>query len=250
MIIDMHVHPPKKNSPLSLSDMAEAAKKCGIDRICLLGRVGETRANPSKNEIKSINNETMELALKYPEIYSGFCYLNPAHDEKFLQNEIKRSITAGPLLGIKLWVAVKYSDPRMNFIMKKALKLGIPVLVHAWYKSTEYHYNESTPLETAHLAGRFPDSVIIMAHLNGCGFRGVQDIKKFNNVFIETSGSQPESGMIEYAVSHLGAERVIFGSDAAGRDFSSQMGKILGAEITEREKLLILGENAKKILKL
>jgi predicted TIM-barrel fold metal-dependent hydrolase len=44
------------------------------------------------------------------------------------------------------------------------------------------------------------------------------------------------------AVRELGAERVIYGSDAGGRSFASQLAKVMGAEIPEAARQLILGE--------
>jgi hypothetical protein len=49
-------------------------------------------------------------------------------------------------------------------------------------------------------------------------------------------------------VRELGAERVLYGSDAGGRSFASQLAKVLGAKIPESAKRLILGENLKRLL--
>ena len=49
------------------------------------------------------------------------------------------------------------------------------MLHHAWYKATEFAFNESTPAEIATLARRHPNVNIIMAHLAGGGWRGVRD---------------------------------------------------------------------------
>ena len=65
---------------------------------------------------------------------------------------------------------------------------------------------------------------------------------------VDLSGCDPCAGMTEMAVRELGAERVIFGSDAGGRSFASQLGKVLGADIPEAAKRLILGENFKRLL--
>ncbi|MFH1708770.1 MAG: hypothetical protein ABIF71_12760 [Planctomycetota bacterium] len=40
------------------------------------------------------------------------------------------------------------------------------------------------------------------------------------------------NGLVEYAVAALGARRVVFGSDAPYRDFTCQIGRILGLERT------------------
>jgi len=55
---------------------------------------------------------------------------------------------------------------------------------------------------------------------------------------VDLCGSEPEAGLTEYAVEKLGV-----GSDASGRDFSVQMGKVLGASIGEEEKERTLSRN-------
>ena len=56
------------------------------------------------------------------------------------------------------------------------------------------------------------------------------------------------AGFTEMAVRELGADRVIYGSDASGRSFSSQLGKVLGADIPDEAKRLILAENLIRLL--
>jgi len=54
--------------------------------------------------------------------------------------------------------------------------------------------------------------------------------------------------MIEMAVRELGAERVVFGSDAPGRNFCVELSKIMAAEIEPEERNLILGGNMMRLL--
>jgi predicted TIM-barrel fold metal-dependent hydrolase len=49
-------------------------------------------------------------------------------------------------------------------------------------------------------------------------------------------------------VRELGAERVIYGSDVGGRSFASQLGKVLGADVPDSAKELILGGNLRRLL--
>jgi len=251
VIIDIHVHPPhQEGGRRPLETMIAVARRSGIDRLCLLGCVGEDGYDPTPQQIRDCNTETMAQVRERPDVLSGFCYLNPSNDGAFTQDEIERTTVAGPLRGIKLWVAVNCRDARLDPIMARAEALGVPVLHHCWYKTVGHAYNESNPADIAHLAARFPKTRIIMAHLTGCGCRGVADIKAHPNVSVETSGSQPEHGMVEWAVAQLGAERVLFGSDATGRDFSCQLGRVLGADLTARQRDLILGGNARRLLRL
>ena len=80
--------------------------------------------------------------------------------------------------------------------------------------------------------------------------RGVLDIHDLPNVYVDTSGSQPDAGFVEFAVEQLGAERILYGSDAPIRDYASQLAKVTGARISDRERQRILGENAARLLNL
>ena len=65
-------------------------------------------------------------------------------------------------------------------------------------------------------------------------------MRAYPNVSIDIAGSDPTAGLVEMAVRELGAERVIYGSDCGGRSFASQIAKVHGAVISEREKRLRL----------
>src|SRR5262249_42299240 len=117
-------------------------------------------------------------------------------------------------------------------------------------KAFEQGPGESTPAEIADLARRFPEVTIVMAHLTGDQERGVLDIRDCPNVLIDTSGGQPDAGLVEYAVKKLGAERVIYGSDWPIRDLAVQVARVTGASISASDKDTILSGNARRILKL
>jgi len=76
----------------------------------------------------------------------------------------------------------------------------------------------------------------------------VQDIRPFPNLYIDTSGSQCSSGIVEYALSVLGADRILYGSDIPGRDFSVQLGRIYGARMSDVDRAKVLYGNAERLL--
>ena len=186
---------------------------------------------------------------RHPGFFAGLCFINPEHSIAFVQAEISRCVNEWGFSGVKLEASVKATSSRLNPVMEAVHSLGVFVLHHAWYNVNGTLEAESTPADIADLASRFPDVRILMAHLGGARVRGVRDIENYPNVSVDTSGSQPTSGLVEFAVHVLGRDRVVFGSDVPGRDFSAQLGRVLGARISEEDRARILAGNAVELLK-
>jgi hypothetical protein len=133
--------------------------------------------------------------------------------------------------------------------MRKVAELGVPVLHHATYNALgPAAPHESTPADVADLASRFPAVPLIMAHLGHTRVKGLAEIAPHRNVLVDTSGSQPARGLLEEAVRRLGARRVVFGTDLPIRDYASTLGRIYEAPLTDRQRQLILGGNAARLL--
>jgi len=246
-IIDIHAHSVIKDPAVAETLIPEAARH-GVKTMVLLGDVGAFGEFPSEEEVWRINDDTAALVRRFPASFLGFCHLNPEHGSKALLSEMDRCVKGMGMRGIKLWVSVVARDRRLDPIMERAGELGIPVLHHCWYKTVQKTRCESDPSDIADLASRFPGVTIVMAHLSGCAQRGIQDIKPFPNVLVDTSGSQPVAGLVEYAVRELGAERLLYGSDIPVRDFAGQLGRILSADIAEEDREKILFRNARRLL--
>lgn len=254
VIIDIHVHTRSKGHRYDAAEVAEVmrlARRAGVGRAVQMFNLMEPRGEqgPSEEDVYANNTLTMEQVRRHPDFYIGFCFLNPANDPEFCLSEIERTIANGNLSGIKFWAWVKANDPCHDPLLQRAAELNVPILYHSFYNNYPV-YNESSPAEIAELARRHPIVPIIMAHLGGAGWRGVMDIKYTTNVVVDTSGGPPCAGLIEYAVEQLGAERVVFGSDWPPRDFTVAKARVMGAKITDREKAMIMGENAMRILRL
>ena len=50
------------------------------------------------------------------------------------------------------------------------------------------------------------------------------------------------------AVREVGAERIVFGSHLPSRSLGTELAKVVGAEISEADKRLILGQNYRNLL--
>lgn len=250
-IIDVHTHPVFREAKPPAAGAAEVIRRAqahGIVHLVALGDVLAYGRLPDEAQIRAINDETAALIRSHAGYVTGFCYLNPVLGERAVRCEVQRCAALG-FRGLKLEIANNARDPRMRPLMEEAERLGWPVLQHAWsmtkIRQRRFH---TDPEDVATLARRHPGVQIIMAHLTGCGVRGVLAVKGCGNVFVDTSGGAPEAGLVEYAVEHLGAGRVLYGSDAPIRDFGVAIARITGAALDAATRRKILHDNARALL--
>jgi predicted TIM-barrel fold metal-dependent hydrolase len=226
--------------------LLEYADRIGIERLVVF--MGYPwAADPSPEEFRRQNDQVLEAVEHARGRALGFVYLNPKHTDASL-NELDRCVRDGPMVGVKLWVAIRCNDPCLDPVVRRATELKAPVLQHTWFKATGNLPGESTPSDLAELAARHPTASFIAAHVGGDWEPGIRAIRACGNVTAEVCGSDPTAGMVEMAVRELGAKRVVYGSDFGGRSFASQLAKVYGADVPEEAKRLILAGNAKRLL--
>lgn len=251
-ILDAHVHywpAGPQFDPAEVERYRMLSRAAGVGRSILLGSVGAYGAYPTPENLRDCNDQTMALVQAYPDLFAGLVYVNPSHPQNAI-DEINRCVRDGNLIGIKLWVSNRASDPRVFPVAERALALDIGILQHTWNKTVGQGADESTTLDVAELARRFPKLRIQVAHLTGINFWGVLDLAPFPNVTVDTSGGQPQSGLVEYALRHLGPDRVVYGSDWPVRDQHCQVAKITGVALEPAIHQQILSGNACRFWKL
>jgi predicted TIM-barrel fold metal-dependent hydrolase len=104
-------------------------------------------------------------------------------------------------------------------------------------------------------ANAYPEMRLILAHI-GCGWDGdlthqVRAIQqsRHGNVFADTSSAKSITPhLIEWAVREIGAERILYGTDTPLYFAAMQRARIDHADISERERRLILCDNAVRLL--
>jgi len=252
--LDVHVHPLQSFGPYPIESvredvklLTESAKRSGVAKMCLFSVRPASERTPTMQQCREANDYVQAMRDEAPDRFLPFCYLTPMHPEESVK-EMDRCVEEHRFVGVKLWVARKATDPGLDPILERAAELGVPVLQHAWIKTTGNLPGESVPSEVADLARRHPRAQIIMAHLNGCGLPGIDAVADCPNVAVDTSGGDPESGIVEAAVARLGPHRVVFGSDAPIRHFGVQLGKTLGADLNLSTKTAILWNNMARML--
>jgi predicted TIM-barrel fold metal-dependent hydrolase len=121
------------------------------------------------------------------------------------------------------------------------------------------HSSEQNSLAADYVtfANAFPEVTLIIAHL-GCGWDGdlthqVRAIQKskHGNLYTDTSSAKSITpNLIEWAVREVGADRILFGTDSPLYFAPMQRARIDHADISDRDKRLILCENAMRLLDL
>jgi uncharacterized protein len=229
-----------------LTNLIKFADRLGIERIVLsLGSA--IYSDPSPEQLREENDQVLRALRRWPDRAFGFVYLSPNQLEFSLQ-EFDRCVRDGPMVGIKLLTARRCNAPELDPIVERALASRVPILQHTWLKIGGNEPGESTPYDVIELARRHPRLSIICGHTGGDWERGIRIVRSTANVAVCLAGFDPTSGVAEMGVRELGAERLIYGSDSGGRSFASQLAKVIGAEIPETSRKLILGGNLRRML--
>jgi predicted TIM-barrel fold metal-dependent hydrolase len=108
--------------------------------------------------------------------------------------------------------------------------------------------NASIPEDFAEAAARYPAAMFQYAHTGGGGDweYACKILKDYPNVYVDTSGSNNEGNMIDYALKYMGEDRLLFGTDGS---WYQGVGVILAANLNESQKKKIFFDNYQTILK-
>ncbi|MCX7824547.1 MAG: amidohydrolase family protein [Verrucomicrobiae bacterium] len=248
LVIDSHAHLSFRSSPADEGDEAkvlDAADRLGIDQLCC----SVLPKRPATVEGFQTANRVMAAAHKrHPDRFLGYCFVNPGCGRAAIE-EIRRCLDLPGFIGVKLYNEHLCTDPIVFPVVELTIELRVPVLHHAGHS----HYpvkeqpNMSDGGHLAELAKRYPEAILICAHIGGGGDWEwtIKALRHARSVYLDTSGSVTDEAMIDMAVKVLGAERLLFGCDMS---WTAGVGKIRAARLTAEERRKILGGNMQRIL--
>jgi predicted TIM-barrel fold metal-dependent hydrolase len=247
MIIDCHAHIHTAQDA-ELGRVLSMADRSGIEKIVVscLGRPERGWMEfPTAELLEESTADASAAVEKHPDRFIGQVYLSADHVEKSLEL-IDRGILNGPCSSIKLWISQLADDPRLDPIYERAIEHDIPILQHTWFKATGNGAKESNCYHVVNAVKQHPKLKVWIAHASGRWEEAAQIIRDYPSIRMDISGGEPESGIVDCLVKHIGPERVFYGADIPGRSFAVQMTKVLSAGIPEEQKLMILGENFRR----
>jgi len=170
---------------------------------------------PSPADVERGNDAMLDIATRDQDRVRMFTTVNPNYTDHALR-EIERCTNRGAI-GVKLLASRRANDPLLDPVAALAGERGLPVLHHIWqHRTREWPSQEiSDGTDLSRLAERHPKTTFILAHIGGGGdymhtFRAVADVP---NIYPDLSGSGVDRGMMDAAVSALGARRLLWGCD-------------------------------------
>ncbi len=247
--IHAHVGTPGPTPEKRMETLVKIADRVGVERLCI-NMSPPWQHEPTPEQFRKSNDDVLAILKEWSSRAFGFVYLNPVHTRESLA-ELERCVADGPMIGIKLWVGTRCSRAELDPIVRRAAELKALILQHTWIKQRGKGNlpQESTPMDLAELSGRHPGVPIVCGHTGGGDWAlGIRAIRARPDLYADLGGGDPVYGEVEMAVRELGAHRVLYGSDVHGRSFASQLGRVLGADITDDQKRMILRENLRGLL--
>jgi len=210
------------------------------------------KANYDRFGILSVGMSTYASVLQHPEcIYEENQYLHrfaeetdwvyqwvvvdPRQEKTYAQAE--RMLGHPKVLGIKIHPAYHGYDilDHGDALFAFAEKHGAAVLMHP----------QHIP-DMPRFADKYPAMKLIIAHLGSEDHVDAAANAKHGNIYLDSSaGGASLNNVIEYAVSRIGSEKILFGTDTYACSYSYP--RIALADLTMEDKENILWKNALRL---
>lgn len=247
VMIDAHAHFTAKGSRgASRVFMNEADLPSVVARNRRIG-VDITVASPWTGiwtDYELGNADSVEGLKECPEAFVAYAVLDPNYVKDW-DAELKNCYEKWGFRGMKPYfprMGIPYNDERFR---------------PWWEYGNEHHlfakmHPSDNFIEEMHeLASRYPNVNFLLAHSGWTWDHARQHValaRKYPNCFCEITFTSVLHGVIEWMVSEIGSERVIYGSDTPMRDPFPQFGWVAYADVSEADKRNILGNNMQRIL--
>ncbi len=250
--IDAHEHADLyQGGPEVQIDFAD---RLGIEKLIISRPVVTQTATPA--DFREANDHVLRAMKLFPSRIMGQVTLNPQYRKESL-DEIDRCIGEG-MVGIKVYYQVKLNDPLFYPVIEKAIDMKLIILMHAncqlgmgGYRmkyDTHLNPNTSVPEDFVDTALRYPEAMLQYAHTGGGGDweYACKLFRDHPNIYVDTSGSNNEANMIDFALKYLGEDRLFFGTDSS---YYQGIGNILSSEMNEIQKNKIFFGNYNSVLR-
>lgn len=241
-VLDAHMHLddlPEQGVRITAADCVARMDEAGVDAAVVMTFVEAPQGGGDPL------SRIAAACAQYPGRLIGFVRLHPAYGDE-ARRLLEHAVTQLGFRGLKLHPVgslVHPAEPSSVALVREAARLGVPVLFHCGDEAL------CTPYQIAALARACPEATVILGHMGG--YHHVDDAiavgEELPNVVLETS-AMPYPEKIAEAVSRVGAERVIFGSDGPMCSPRLEIEKVRLAGLRPGDARRVLGENVAELL--
>lgn len=237
IVIDAHCHISKYMGSGPASTLIEGMNAAEIDKAVVFGD----------------NDLVSDAAESFPNRFIPFFYFDPRYEETQLP-DLENHAKLG-------WKGIKVGHenalaPAMYSMMEIAERYSLVFVIHSG-PSMKYH-----PMVIGDLASSFPKVKTVILHMGGGMSLDVELVstkvaEKNPNIYLETCYAHPYA--IKQAVERIGAERVMYGSDASNNGYTKyyirpgayqevHMETIRLIGLPKEQEEMVLGGSAAKLL--
>ncbi len=240
--LDSHAHVdvvPALNWYDTADKLIQRMDAAGVRMAAISGYLNAPGPNPEG--LKAI----AEAVAKYPQRLIGYARLDPWYDDRCVE-VLEEAVKGWGCRGVKLHPAHYTLYPfgaETVKLARRAGELGLPMLFHC---GDEFM---CLPYQIDRLAEKCPETTIILAHIGGffSGEAALDVAERRQNVLVDTS-EIPFPHMVRKAVDRLGAEKVLWGTDAPCCDIGHEILKVELAGLTDAQKQMLFAENYARLM--
>jgi predicted TIM-barrel fold metal-dependent hydrolase len=281
------IRPEQTDIALRAELLAEAGIDTQILRLQNVSGIDAFDPDEGRDIAQAANEEMAELAQRYPGRFVPYAAV-PMRDVGMAVTELERAVTrlGHQGLGISTSVDGKPLDhPEFEPLFECAARLNVPVLIlpnhpslidgaigeHGWLTGA-FGFQVDLSLVALRLLAtrrldRYPQLPIILANLGGvfpfiierlegywervhAGARplAARPIEALRRFYLETASGHPAA--IRMTAEVMGVDRLVFGSDYPSFDFVRALRSVRESGLSPEQIALILGGNAKQLVRL
>jgi predicted TIM-barrel fold metal-dependent hydrolase len=240
--LDSHAHVdvvPALNWYDTADKLVNRMDAAGVKMAAISGYLNVPGPNPDGLKVIS------DAVAKYPDRLIGYARLDPWFDDRCVA-ALNIAVRDWGCRGVKLHPA-HYTlypfGPETVKLSRRAGELGLPILFHCGDEIM------CLPYQIDRLAAQCSETTIILAHIGGffSGESALNVAERNKNILVDTS-EIPFPEMVRKAVDRLGAEKVLWGTDAPCCDIGHEIKKVELAGLTEQQQRLLFAENYARLM--
>lgn len=240
MIVDVHGH----WGPWFFStDVADAAAnlrvmdQCGID-VQLVSAVEAVVYDPLTG------NPALVPVLETQPRLRGLLVVDP-RDLSLASEQLESLLPSGLFVGAKIhthYAGSPGGSAAIAAALRSLASHDLPVLVHTWGEEI---------VGLADVVARVDGVRVVAAHLGGPSWRLVPSAaERTDRLWFEPCWSTPAAGRVRWVLDRVGAERLMFGSDATLIHPAVTLGAVRATDVSAAEEELVMWRNATEVFRL